>query len=152
MKRKILFFVIATLITLYAAAQDGSDISYYEPNNLDRSLIGKYCHIDFGKESFGGQVIDTIEINVKGKHMKFHEHRTDNGFNNWFNKQYLVQIADKNHLSTRLQNSIIDSLTPDKIYVTSTLSYYVNEAPIDSITVFQHWYYRKNISKVLIKN
>ncbi len=149
---KVLFIIIGTLIISHAAAQDGSNISYHEPNNLDHSLIGKYCHIDFGKESFRGQAIDTIEINVNGQDMKFYEHRTDNGFNNWFNRQYLIRIGDKNHLSTRLQNSLIDSLTPNRIYVTSTLSYYTNEAPIDSITVFQHWYDRKKISKVLIKN
>ena len=133
-------------------AQDGSNIRYYEPNNLDSSLIGKYCHVDFGKESFRGQAIDTIEINVKGQQMKFYEHRVDNGFNNWFNKQYLIRVEEENQLSTRLENSTIDSLTSDKIYVTSTLSYYVNESAVDTITVIQHWYNREDVSKVLIKN
>jgi len=133
-------------------AQDGSNIKYYEPTNLDSSLIGQYCHVDFGKESFGGRIIDSIEIKVKGQKMRFYEHRKDNGFNNWFNEQYLIRVEDKNQVSTRLQNSRIDSLTTDKIYLTSVLSYYTDESPIDTITVFQHWYERKNISKVLIKN
>ncbi len=98
------------------------------------------------------ELIDTIEINVKSQKMKFYEHREDNGFNNWFNKQYLIRADDKSQTSTRLQNSRIDSLTTNKIYLTSVLSYYANESPIDTITVFQHWYDRKNISKVLIKN
>lgn len=132
-------------------AQDGSNIRYYEPTNIDSTLIGKYCHIDFGKISFGGQVIDTIEINVKGQQMKFYEHREDDGFNNWFNKQYLIRVEDKKQASTRLQNSRIDSLSADRIYVTSILSYYANESPIDTITVFQHWYDKRNVSKVLIK-
>ena len=131
-------------------AQDGSNIRYYEQTNLDSSLIGRYCHVDFGRESFGGRTIDTIEINVKGQKMKFYEHRKDNGFNNWFNEQYLIRAEDKNQTSTQLKNSRIDSLTTDKIYLTSTLSYYTNELSIDTITVFQHWYDRKNISKVLI--
>jgi hypothetical protein len=135
----------------FSMAQDGSNIKYYDPTNLDDSLIGKYCHIDFGKESFRGQTIDTIEINVKGQLMKFYEHRKDNGFNNWFNEQYLIRVEDKNQSATRLKGSRIDSLSNDRIYVTSILSYYVNNSPIDTITVFQHWYERKNISKVLIK-
>ncbi len=117
-------------------AQDGSNIRYYEPNKLDNTLVGKYCHIDFGQISFGGQAIDTIEINVKGQRMKFYEHRGDDGYNNWFNKQYLIRLEGKNQSSTRLQNSQIDSLTSDRIYVTSTLSYYANGSPIDTITVF----------------
>ncbi|GAA3624395.1 hypothetical protein [Flavivirga jejuensis] len=151
MKRKILFTIIGILIVSYSIAQDGSNIRYYEPNNLDGSLIGKYCHIDFGKESFAGRAIDTIEINLKDQQMRFYEHRKDNGFNNWFNEQYLIRVEGKNQVSTRLKDSRIDSLTSNKIYVTSVLSYYVNESPIDTITVFQHWYDRKNISKVLIK-
>lgn len=152
MKRKIGSTVIAVLFSTCIMAQDGSNIKYYEPTSLDRSLIGKYCHIDFGEESFGGRTIDTIEINVKGQKIKFYEHREDDGFNNWFNQQYLIRVDDKGQTTTRLQNSRIDSLTTDKIYLTSVLSYYLNESPIDTITVFQHWYYRKNISKVLIKN
>ncbi|MEM1135572.1 MAG: hypothetical protein AAGI07_07005, partial [Bacteroidota bacterium] len=83
MKRKILFTIIGTLIITSSIAQDGSNIRYYGPNNLDSSLIGKYCHMDFGKESFGGQA---IEININGQQLKSNEHRKDNGFNNWFNK------------------------------------------------------------------
>ena len=152
MKRKIGLTVIGAFLLTCLMAQDSSNIKYYEPTNLDSSLIGKYCHIDFGEESFGGRVIDTVEIKVKGQKMRFYEHRKDNGFNNWFNEQYLIRVEDKNQGSTRLQNSRIDSLTTDKIYLTSVLSYYANETPIDTITVFQHSYDRNNISKVLIKN
>jgi len=152
MKRKIGLTVFGVFFLTCLIAQDGSNIKYYEPTNLDSSLIGKYCHVDFGKESFGGQAIDTIEIKVIGQKMKFYEHREDNGFNNWFNQQYLIRVDDKSQTSTRLQNSRIDSLTTDRIYLTSVLSYYANESPIDTITIFQHWYDRKNISKVLIKN
>jgi hypothetical protein len=152
MKREFILTAIGIFFMSCLMAQDGSNIRYYEPNKLDSTLIGKYCHIDFGKISFGGHAIDTIEINVKGQQMKFYEHREDNGFNNWFNKQYLIRVEDKDYSSTRLQNSKIDSLTSDRIYLTSTLSYYANESLIDTITVFQQWYDRKNVSKVLIKN
>lgn len=151
MRRRFLLAIIGMMFPIYIMAQDGSNIIYYEPHNLDSSLTGQYCHIDFGRISIGGQVVDTIEINVNGQKIKFFEHREDNGFNNWFRQQYLVGVNDQNQASIRLENSEIDSLTTDRIYVTSTLSYYANESPIDSITVFQHWYERRNISKVLIK-
>lgn len=152
MKTIFTFTVIGFFFTSFLIAQDGSDIKYCEPNKLDNTLIGKYCHIDFGKESFGGLVIDTIEINVKGKKMKFYEHREDNGFNNCFSKQYLIRVEDHKNSFTRLKDTKIDSLTSDKIYVTSVLNYYTNKLLIDTTTVFKHWYYRKNISKVLIEN
>lgn len=151
MNKKIGLTVIMVLFLISLLAQDGSNISYYDPTRLNKSLIGKYCHVDFGEESFGGLTIDTIEIKIKGQRMKFYEHRKDNGFNNCFNEQYLIRVEDKNQIITRLKNSRIDSLTADKIYLTSILSYYINESPIDTITVFQHWYERKNISKVLVK-
>ncbi|KXX70863.1 hypothetical protein [Flammeovirga sp. SJP92] len=152
MKRKIGLTIIGAFFLTCLMAQDGSNIKYYEPSDLDSSLIRKYCHVDFGEESLGGRIIDTIDIKVQGQKMRFYEHRKDNGFNNWFNEQYLIRVDDRSQTSTRLQNSRIDSLTADKVFLTSVLSYYVNESPIDTITVFQHWYDRKNISKVLIKN
>lgn len=151
MKRKTVLILIEILFLTYLIAQDGSNIRYYDSSKLDSAFIGEYCHIDFGEISSGGQFVDTIEIDVKGQLMKFIEHREDDGYNNWFDKQYLIRIDDKNQWSTRLQASKIDSVTLDKIYVTSALSYYINESPIDTITVFQHWYEREKISSVLIK-
>lgn len=151
MKRTTVLSLIGILFLTYLIAQDGSNIRYYNPSELDSAFVGEYCHIDFGEISSAGQFVDTIEIDVKGQLMKFIEHREDDGYNNWFDKQYLIRIDDKNQWSTRLQSSKIDSVTSDKIYVTSALSYYINESPIDTITVFQHWYEREKISSVLIK-
>ncbi len=152
MKKEITLFIIGIFQIFFLKAQDGSNIIYYDPENLDHHLIGKFCHIDFGKESFGGLKIDTITISIEGQPMRFYEHRKDNRFNNWFEEQYLIRVEDTHNSSTRLQHSRIDSLTSEKVYVTSILSYYNNESPIDTLTVFQHWYDRKSISKVLIKN
>lgn len=152
LKREYLVIIVGIFFLSCLKAQDGSNIRYYEPSNLDSTLIGKYCHIDFGRLSFGGQAVDTIEINVQGQEMKFYEHRADNHFNNWFNEQYLIRVEEENQISTHLQDSRIDSLTSDRIYVTSVLSYYIDKGSIDTITIFQHWYDRKNISKVLIEN
>ncbi|ANQ51731.1 hypothetical protein MY04_4393 [Flammeovirga sp. MY04] len=151
-KNKYILTILLFSSTTYLFAQDGSNIKYVEPDQLDNSFIGKYCHVDFGKESFGGRSIDTLEIKVNAHKMKFYEHRKDNGLNNWFDEQYLIRIDDNNQTSTRLQNTQIDSLNTDKIYVTSVLSYYVNESVIDTVTIFQHSYDRSNISKVLIKD
>lgn len=149
---KVLVTIFFGLIFFSSMAQDGSNIKYYKPNNLDNSLVGKYCCVDFGKDSFAGKVIDTVEINVNGQQMKFYEHRKDDGFNNWFSEQYLIRIDDKENMLTRLQNSRIDSLTSDRIYLTSTLSYYTNNKTlIDTITFFKHYCNKKDISYILIK-
>lgn len=150
MIKKSVLTIVGVFFLTSLKAQDGSNIIYYEPNNLDSTLIGKQCHIDFGQVSYRGLRIDTLEINVKGKGIKFYEHRVDNGYENWFSEQYLIG-HEQNQVEIRLVNSKIDNLTSDRIYVTSTLSYYYKESLLDTITVFQHWYERKNVSKVLIK-
>jgi len=142
----ICFFISSSLI-----AQDGSNIRYYEPDVIDNSFVGKQCHVDFGEISFRSRTVDTIEINVNGNLIRFYEHRVDDGYNNWFNEQYLVN-ADHKIKQIKLQNSRIDSITKHRIYLTSTLSYYINESPLDTITIFQHWYNKKDIAKVLIKD
>lgn len=141
------FFLISTV----GFSQDGSDILYGEPKTLNESYIGKICHIDFGKPSgiYGRRNIDTIEINIKGKLISFVEHRVDNGYNNWFSKQYLEALPIKKNSSMRITSSRIDSLTSLRIYVTSFISYYHNDSPLDTITTIQHSYLRKNIAKVL---
>lgn len=149
---KISLILIGIFFFSYLTAQDGSNIRYYEPEDLDSTFVGKFCHIDFGGISFRGRIIDTLEIEIKGKRMKFHEHRVDNGFNNWFEEQYLIAVTARNQPEIRLQNSRIDRLTTDRIYVTSTLEYYHSKSPIDTITVIRHWYARNNIAKVLVKN
>ena len=151
-KVKILIWGIGLIVLgAFTPVQDGSDIVYYNPADLDESLIGKICHIDFGRISFRGTVIDTIEIEVQGKLMKFYEHRVDNGFSNWFKDQYLLAYPTTEQNSVRLQDSRIDSLTIDKVFVTSILSYYAYNSPLDTITVFQHSYDRDKVAKVLVK-
>jgi len=143
--------IIGILFTSYLFAQDGSNIRYYEPDKLKNTLIGKYCHIDFKNRSFGGMAIDTIEIKVNSELMQFYEHREDDRHNNWFHEQYLIKVRDKNELTIKLENSKIDSITSDKIYVTSTLNHYKNDLPTDTNTVFQHSYNIQNIYTILIK-
>jgi hypothetical protein len=48
------FTILITLLTLcsFCKAQDGSDISYFSPEALDSSFIGKEVHLDFYRRSF----------------------------------------------------------------------------------------------------
>ena len=93
MKKNLLFTLIGIFIALNLQAQDGSDIRYYKPEAIDSTLVGKLCHVDFGKDSFAGLTVDTIQLVVKGQTLAFYEHREDNGFNNWFDAQYLLHTA-----------------------------------------------------------
>lgn len=115
MKKVFLLTLTTTFICSYLMAQDGSNMRYLEPDELDSSFVGKYCHIDFGENSFGGRVIDTIEINVYGQSMKFYEHRADNGYDNWFRGQYLIRVEERSQFLTHLKDSRIDSLTSERI-------------------------------------
>ena len=87
MKKLILVTLITIPFLLSFIYQDGSNIAYLDTEKIDDSFKGQLCHIDFGKISFGGQKVDTIEINVSGQRIRFYEHRVDNGYNNWFNEQ-----------------------------------------------------------------
>ena len=128
--------------------QDGSDITYVKPEDLDESAIGKECHIDFGRDSYWGRVIDTLEIMVKTRPIKFYEHRADDGYNNWLTEQYLV--AMDHGIETRLVSSKIDSLTTQSIYVQSVLEYYYKGSQIDTITIFEHRYDRQQVARILL--
>ena len=152
MKQAFLITLCITSCLTYLQAQDGSNIRYLSPNELNNDFIGSSCHIDVGRASFGGLLIDTFEIDINDQPMRFYEHRVDNGYNNWFDEQYLIRIDDYQPLITRLETSVIDSLTTDRLYVTSVLGYYMSEsAPIDTITIIHHSYEWQAIAKVLIK-
>ncbi|MFM9905625.1 MAG: hypothetical protein ACKVQJ_13765 [Pyrinomonadaceae bacterium] len=80
-------------------AQDGSDMNYTKPQDLDKSHIGRRMHIDFYRRSFGnrqggGLDVDRVSLEIGGKQIEFVEHREDDGLNNWFFEQYL-ESADK---------------------------------------------------------
>ncbi|WP_299762692.1 hypothetical protein [uncultured Dokdonia sp.] len=147
-----LLFIVLILINIPVFAQDGSDIWYVNSENIDNGIIGKVCHIDVYSKSFMGRAIDTIEINVKGKKVKFIEHRVDNGYNNWLRDQYLIALPIYRNSSMRLISSKIDSLDSKKIYVTSVVGYYRYDNPLDTITVINHDYLRKNVAAILLKN
>ena len=150
MKTQIIFTLFGILAFYYTKAQDGSNIRYCEISVIDKTYEGKYCHLDFGQESFLGTNLDTINILIESNIVEFVEHRKDDGYNNWFNEQYLYAFDYDNNWEIRLHNSRIDSVTNENIYLSSTLSYYVGDNPVDTISIVQHSHSRDEISKVLI--
>ena len=90
---RIVIITIFVLIQVgFLFGQDGSDINYIKPENLNSSHIGRIIQIDFFRRSFGGLHIDKILIDVNSKQIEFIEHREDDGFNAWFAQQYLESV------------------------------------------------------------
>lgn len=94
----LLFFVLAVSV-FTVTAQDGSDMRYLKVAEVTKAEIGKFVHFDFGERSFGSAFsntkrrIDRVTVNVDGKAIEFAEHREDDGFNNWFSRQFLESVA-----------------------------------------------------------
>lgn len=104
-------FVVTFVILIqcgFLFAQDGGDMNYVQPEELNESYTGRRLHIDFGQKSFAAswnedkRRLDTILIEVNGKKVKFIEHRVDDGFNNWFSKQYLESVEETDGLKLRI--------------------------------------------------
>ncbi len=123
---EIQLIIILVALTTWTPlrGQDGSDILYRAVDRLDESYIGDFVHLDFYSRSFRGIAIDTIAIVVEGKLTKFVEHRKDNGFNNWFDRQYLESLEKTDGLIIRVMKSRLDKITTDSVFVTSFLEYY----------------------------
>lgn len=89
--------------------QDGGDMNYTKPEALNESYVGRRLHLDFYESSFvpswdrDKRRLNTVEIKVNDKKIKFIEHRTDDGFNNWFSRQYLESIEKIEGLRLRIK-------------------------------------------------
>lgn len=123
---KILTIIVLTVLisgtTLFG--QDGSDILYGTVDELDDSYIGDFVHLDFYNRSFRGRQLDTVAIEIDGRPLKFVEHRKDDGFNNWFRRQYLESVKGTDDFTIRIVKSRLDKITADSISVTNYLEYY----------------------------
>src|SRR5688572_22294065 len=87
-----LLTIFSLTIPFLSFGQDGSNIIYVKTPDLNETHLDKKVHFDFYSRSFGGVKVDTISIAVTGNSVKFLEHREDNGFNNWFSRQYLYSL------------------------------------------------------------
>jgi hypothetical protein len=100
---------------------------YGKVDRLDESYLGDFVHLDFYNRSFRGISIDTISILVEGKLIEFIEHRKDNGFNNWFDGQYLESLEKPDGLTIRVVKCRLDKITTDSVFVTSFLEYHEDD-------------------------
>jgi len=144
----ILIFFVALASKDFA--QDGSDMRYIKPDQVDNTCIGKWVHLDFYNRSFRGRKIDTIAIQVNGKEVKFVEHRVDNGYDNWFKDQYLEAINYPGTL--RIERFQIKKISKESIQVIAyfTLHDPKSENISNSIFLEEYWFAKNIIAEVLI--
>jgi len=140
MKIFSLLFINLFLIGLNARSQDGSDIRYINIEDIDTSYIGKAVHIDFYSRSFASRKRDTVTIMVNSKPVLFIEHREDDGFNNWFNRQYLESLEQLGTEKLRIEMSIIKGVTKDSILVTNYFNFYKSNGQSAHDGAFNHDY------------
>jgi len=121
-------------------SQDGSDIYYVDENRIDTSLIGKFIHIDFYKNSLGSNKFktvkaDTIRINFPKTELEFIEIRNDDRYNNWFSEQYLETIKSFNDRKIRIEKMKVLKVLNDSIYVKLYGHYFYTNGKMEQ-TVF----------------
>lgn len=119
MKGLVVIFVFL-IQSIHLFGQDGSDINYIKPNELDKQYIGRRLHLDFHQRSFGlrdKRLLDKIIVEINGKKVIFIEHRKDDGYNNWFSQQYLESVEKVNGLSLRIKEFELLEIDKDNILV-----------------------------------
>ncbi len=122
---RIIALVIFVLIQVgFAFSQDGGNINYVKLENLDKSYIGRLLHIDFYRKSRGnlGQIkngvdIDQVFLDINNKKIKFTEHRKDDGYNNWFDQQYLKSVNSVNGTKIIITNFKLIDIEEENIIV-----------------------------------
>lgn len=106
--RLLLAMSLMLMASVAIFAQDGGDMGYFKPADLDKSFEGYSVHLDFGKQSrkmYSDNAVDEeFDFDVKGRKIKFREHRADDGYNNWFRDQYLESVAPVDGKSLRLKH------------------------------------------------
>jgi hypothetical protein len=148
----ITILLIAFWTRMYG--QDGSDIMYYKTSGVNSSLVGKYIHFDFYRESFHARAIDTVSIIIDNIPMKFIEHRVDHGYNNWFSKQYLQSLDKIDGQTIRITKFRLDSVTTNSFLVTMYVDIYnaTNDLQADKSRKIKYQFDKKDIINVLVKS
>jgi hypothetical protein len=148
-KTTILLFTI----WIGSYGQDGSDIKYLKPFQVDSSIIGQYIHLDFFNRSFGPRNIDTVNITIDKKSIRFKEVRKDDGHNNWFSQQHLQSIGYIDG-QIRISKFILNRITTTSFQVTMYLDIdnFDNELFKYKTRQIDYWFDKKDIAEVLVKN
>jgi hypothetical protein len=148
--------IITLLLTIWTSSygQDGSDIRYFKVEGVDSTLIGADIHFDFLNRSFGGRAIDTININIDNRLVKFVEIRKDNGYNNWFSLQGLQSIDKIDGLTMRISKFKLDSIASTTFHVTMYIDFWDsdNKMHVDKSRQLEYWFEKKDITEVLVKS
>jgi hypothetical protein len=138
-------------------AQDGSDIHYIDENKIDTTLIGKFIHIDFYKNSFGSNKfqnvkVDTVRINFPKTKLEFIEIRNDDRYNNWFSEQYLETIKTTNDKKIRIEKMKVLKVLDDSINVKLFGHYFYTNGKMEETEFITKSVYfaRKDIFQVLV--
>jgi hypothetical protein len=156
--RVFLFIFLMLISSSFALAQDGSDMSYVEIKNLNKSHAGRWAHPDFYNLSSPFRTknvkIDTVSININGRKIDFIEHRVDDGYNNWFREQYLESVEDFDGLKLRLTKCKILKIKKDSISVTGYFDYFDAQNEIVPKKSFTEKlsFKKKRIVEVLLKS
>ena len=147
--RTVLMAIILVTSSCVAFAQDGGDMNYLKPQEIDAKYVGRLTHIDFYRErSFARRYTrykcenvdaDKVSLEINGKQIEFIEHRCDDGLNNWFSEQYL-ETADK---SIRIREFKIISIDKETIRVRG----YFNIKPFDKVFTIK----KSDIAQLLVK-
>ena len=143
--RKLLFAFIFLFLAAPAFGQDGSNINYVKPDELNQSHVGRTIQLDFYRRSFGSalsdapRAVDKISLAINGRLMEFVEHRVDDGFNNWFSEQYLESVDKK----IRIREFELLGIEKEAIRARA----FLNVAPFTQEFSFP----KKDIAEVLIK-
>lgn len=145
--RLTLAILLGLIIATSLSAQDGSNIRYYELAKLPGSIIGKTVQIDFYCRSFAGSwrhrgadnpLRDKVVLDIDGQPVEFYEHREDDGYNNWFQDQYL-ETADQ---KVRIKEFTVVRIDGDSITVVA----HINVAPFNQ----EFRLAKKDIAEVLV--
>ena len=65
---------------------------YAKPYQIDSTFVGDFVHIDYYRPSRKLGYVDTVTLLIDNVQVRFFEHREDDGFNNWFQDQYLQSV------------------------------------------------------------
>jgi hypothetical protein len=121
--------LLLILLTSLSFGQDGSNMRYLKPDQLTNKELGKWVHLDFDNNSFAvdgsrQRRIDSITVEIDRKKFTFLEHRVDDGFNNWFEQQYLESTDTFNGLKIRWVKNKLLSIDGNEIKVGAYFHYY----------------------------
>ena len=134
--------------------QDGSDIIYISIKKLNSTIIDKDVHLDFYRKSYSGLNIDTIVIPINKKPIRFIEHREDDGFNNWFSRQYLEAIDTILKSTPRIASWRINKITKDSIFVKANFEWIFPKETLitDTFPEESYWFSKSIIKEILVKS